>query len=414
MRLYQAELKRIIKLRSTLILLVIAVLISAFLAIEPITFMKIENEEGRDLKGKDAIRSMQEICSPSYGEITPDRLKEALKTYQELEKKYGGLEYGMPDPDVFPMDIYLEKLFPVEPLLRQIELRYTEIVNGARVPRPLEEIKLEEIDDFYEQGLLSLDQLAEIENVPEAQKKKVAEMYSGVTKPFYYSGFYDVQVLEYIMFYVLLIVLIGVLLSSTVFSKDYESGADQIFRCSKNGKMKLAIARIAAVTTVNIGMYCVTTTIHLAISYWAFGTSYFESSVWMYGGEPLVTMNILQMHIASILGGLLSLLAGSGMAYFISSKMEKSAPSIAIAFLLFLSPIVIYYAAGGNNWLTAILPTGGVGIHTSMYYTICDYRLLNIGSCCFWTPQVTMTFTLLWIPVFMILAGRSYCKHKIR
>ena len=93
MRLFRLELKRILKSRRTLILLAIALLLSVAMAYLPISFEGINrpNEDGTvtELNGLAAIKYKQDLYKTSAGEVTPDRIKSALETYQSCVREYG-------------------------------------------------------------------------------------------------------------------------------------------------------------------------------------------------------------------------------------------------------------------------------------------------------------------------------------
>lgn len=67
-----------------------------------------------------------------------------------------------------------------------------------------------------------------------------------------------------------------------------------------------------------------------------------------------------------------------------------------------------------KSWLVSMLPAGGVGFNTNLLYQLVDFRFLHLGMHSFWAPKITMTFAIIWIPVFLTLTVYSYCKHQIR
>ena len=106
MRLFRLELKRILKSRRTMILLVIALLLSVAMAYLPISFEGINrpNEDGTvtELDGLAAIKYKKDFYETSAGEVTPDRIKAALGTYQSCVQKYGPVE-----EKGFPLTLYI-------------------------------------------------------------------------------------------------------------------------------------------------------------------------------------------------------------------------------------------------------------------------------------------------------------------
>ena len=109
MWLFRLELKRILKSRRTLILLAIALLLSVAMAYLPISFEGINrpNEDGTvtELDGLAAIKYKQDLYKTSAGEVTPDRIKSALETYQSCVREYGPVE-----EEGLPLAVNIEKI----------------------------------------------------------------------------------------------------------------------------------------------------------------------------------------------------------------------------------------------------------------------------------------------------------------
>ena len=115
MRLFRLELKRVIKTRTTWILLAAALLISVLMAWLPVTFETrnvVEDGVEKELTGFDAIRVKRQAQAGIAGVITEAQLKAAAETavrvLREYEKEY---MYQL------PTEVYVEKILPVAPLL---------------------------------------------------------------------------------------------------------------------------------------------------------------------------------------------------------------------------------------------------------------------------------------------------------
>ena len=153
--------------------------------------------------------------------------------------------------------------------------------------------------------------------------------------------------------------------------------------------------------------------VHLLISDLSFGPVTLKTSVQaLYDTISLPNLNLFQLQIVLAVGGLLTLISANAFTYFLSAKLERAAAVICISLLAALAPLFIF-AAAGTNWISSVLPAGGIGLTNNMLMQLVDFRFLHLGSHSFWIPHVTMLFTLLWIPVSLILAVRSYCKHQV-
>ena len=146
MRLFRLELKRILKSRRTLILLAIALLLSVAMAYLPISFEGINrpNEDGTvtELDGLAAIKYKQDLYKTSAGEVTPDRIKSALETYQSCVREYGPVE-----EEGFPLAVYIEKIVPFRHLLMGLSEAFADPVTG--IGADLMDIDPNDIDGAY-------------------------------------------------------------------------------------------------------------------------------------------------------------------------------------------------------------------------------------------------------------------------
>ena len=413
MRMLKVELKRILKSRRAVILMIAGICLSALLAVAPISFVSADvydsNGKVQELNGLSAIRYWREIKAPSNGEVTPEKLKAALETYQKCVE-----EYGSPDSEDFPVEVYIATISPIRDLLRLLPTTYSEYVNGNLVPRNLTELDVNEIDSFYEACETRLENVIKVEREPESTSQKAAALYSKVDRPFELYVGYNSDAFDYLCFSILFLVIISVVLSAPLFSENYESGSDQILRCTKHGRKKLAQTTMFANMLTSIFMYITGIVIHLLISDLSFGMTTLKTSVQaIFDTISLPNLNLFQLQIVLAVGGLLTLISVNALTYFLSSKFERTAGTISVSLIVTLAPLFIF-AAFGNNWISSILPAGGIGLNNNLLMQLVDFRFLHLGSHSFWTPQVTMLFTIIWIPVFLTLAAWSYCRHQVK
>ena len=412
MRMLKVELKRILKSRTTIVLMIAGICLSALLAVTPILFVSADvyddNGNVQELNGISAIRYWREITAPSDGEVTPDKLKAALATYQEFIEKYGN-----PESENFPRDIYKENISPINDLLRLLPVTYSDFVDGNLIPRGLTDIDLDELDSFYEACDTRLENVIKVDRESESTMQKAVSLYSKVDRPFELYAGYTRDAFDYLCFSIMFLVIIGAVLSAPLFSENYESGVDHILRCTKYGRGKLARTKVIANMLPSILIYVVSITVHLLISDLSFGTITLKTSVQaLYDTISLPNLNLFQLQIVLAVGGLITLISVNAFTYFLSAKLERVAGTICITLLATVAPLFIS-AAAGTNWVSSILPAGGIGLTNNLLMQLVDFRFLHLGTHSFWTPQVTMLFTIIWIPVFLILAVRSYCKHQI-
>lgn len=413
MRIYRLELKRVLKSRRSIILLLIALFMSAVMAWLPVTFEDINQygENGNkvaELNGLEAITYKKSLRSVNNGEVTPEKLKEALNIYQSAVSKYGEDSIYKGD---FPADLYMKKVFPVESLLGRLPEAFSDSKTGQATS--LIDISPDKLDSFYEQTVHHLKDIMKMEQkkYPTTQEQAL-QKYTEVKTPFQLYAGYSRDAFDYIVLFIFLLVILCTAATTPTFSNEYQTGSDSILRCTKHGRSRLAMVKIFAALTVFSIAFVICISLHLLISNLAFGPECMKTSMQMlFSVISLPAINLGQLQIVLAAGGLISLLATISFTLFLSAKCKDSISVILTAIVMCLLPIFTYSA--GANCLTFILPSGGIGMQNSLLYQLTGFNFLHIGSISVWSPYVTMVAAVIEIPVFLFLAIRTYCKHQV-
>ena len=421
MRLYQAELKRILKTRSVQILLAAAILLSAVLAYFPCTFVAYvyENESGKEvtLTGREAIRMIQERQGQYQGEITEEKLADAVRQYDEFASRYeGGLPNGIYDERVTTVDSY-RYVFAINRLLTRMQEVNADPNTG--IAPGMEELTEADAQDFYEQCRQHVRDLIYLENGHGAKVDSAvaqAEMlYDKVKMPFSYYPYISTNAIEYTGLCVLFLVLIGMILMVPLFASDRQTQADQIIKCTKLGKRRLASVRILAGVTVVTVMYMAGIALFLLVMNSLNGWESLKSSVQITVSAAVflpVTVGGLELLISA--AGYITLLATVCFTLFLSGRMKSVFASAIAAFVFFLLPMVCYRIFDGNAryWICSILPSGGTGMLNSFTYSVIDAKFAFIGDQVIWTPYLMMAAALIEIILFIPLTVAGWCRKR--
>ena len=421
MRLYQAELKRILKTRSVQILLAAAILLSAVLAYFPCTFVAYvyENESGKEvtLTGREAIRMIQERQGQYRGEITEEKLADAVRQYDEFASRYeGGLPNGIYDERVTTVDSY-RYVFAINRLLTRMQEVNADPNTG--IAPGMEELTEADAQDFYEQCRQHVRDLIYLENGHGAKVDSAvaqAEMlYDKVKMPFSYYPYISTNAIEYTGLCVLFLVLIGMILMVPLFASDRQNQADQIIKCTKLGKRRLASVRILAGVTVVTVMYMAGIALFLLVMNSLNGWESLKSSVQITVSAAVflpVTVGELELLISA--AGYITLLATVCFTLFLSGRMKSVFASAIAAFVFFLLPMVCYRIFDGNAryWICSILPSGGTGMLNSFTYSVIDAKFAFIGDQAIWTPYLMMAAALIEIILFIPLTVAGWCRKR--
>lgn len=411
MRLYRLELKRVLKARRTLILLAVALIMSVVMAYLPIMFESINrpNADGTvtELGGIEAIRFKRTYYSETYGTVTPQKVADALQSYQSIVKEYGSL-------DDVPLDIYIEHILAIRPLLKGLTEAFGDPATGMAAD--IMEIDPDEVvQSYYEKCAAHLNDVMENEqkDYPTAWQQ-ANKKYVELEKPFqlYYGISRDA--FDYVELYIFILSILCIAIAAPVFAGEYQTGSDSILRCTKYGRAKLAITKILASGSIFVVVFAFGMTIHLLISDLAFGMDCLKSSFQMlFSIINLPNLNLGQLQVILALTGLLSMLASVSFTLFLSAKCKDSLTVLLVSLVILLLPTFVYSALASATWISTILPSAGIGMQNNFLYQLINFNYLHIGEMSFWTPYIILISAVIEVPVFLFLSIRSYCKHQV-
>lgn len=415
MRLMKLELKRVLKTRLTLILLTFSLVLSLVMAYIPTTFPYVSylDDNGNTIKllGLNAVQYLKTLQSDTAGTVTPQKVRQAVEAYQTCLTKYGVENtYDLPD------GVYEADILPYAPLLHGVREAFADPNTG--IAPSLMDIDPEKVDDFYGACEARLDSLMKLEqeNHPAAQEA-AKRLYSRVETPYQLYPGYTTDAMDYQLLLSFLIVLFCTVIAAPIFTSDYQTGADDIYRCTKFGRVKFAVTKIASALLICSAAFSLCAAVYLLVSNSLFGWECTKTSMQMlYSIVNLPNLNLGALQGISAGGYLLCMLATVSFTLFLSSRLRNMVTALSLALGCCILPIVMYMAlpAEIGQWIYTILPAGGVALQTSFFYSLVDFAYWNLGNLAIWTPYVMLGAYCIEVPLFLCLAIHSYCKQNAR
>ena len=412
MKLFRLELKRVLKTRLNRILLGLALALSILMAYLPTTFCYSSYADGdgneATLTGRASIAYEKARQADASGIATPERVRQAVEAYQVCLAFYGVTEsYDLPE------HVYEREILPIAPLLHGVKEAFADPDTG--MAPTIMEIDPARLDDYYsvcEARIASLMAMEQPDS-PAAQRKAV-EMYQKVEKPFETYPGISSTVLDYQNIMGFLVLLFCVVIAAPVFSADYQSGADDILRCTRHGRARLGAAKLLSALSVSAAAFGICAAVHLLAVNSLFGWESTKTSIQMvYSILTLADMDIGELQCLFAAAGLLSVLASVSFTLFLSSKCRSAAASLAAGLAFCIAPVVLTMTVPGALWLRSILPASGTSIQASILYAITDFQFLSVGGLAVWTPYAMIAACVIEIPLFGFLAVRAYCGHTV-
>lgn len=417
MRILQLEMKKVIKSKRTCVLIAAALFLTVAMAYLPVTYeyATYYDETGKkvELEGVEAIAYLKEIRADITGVITPEKVRLAVEQYQAVMQEYGVTEtYDLPE------GVYSNRIIPFSPLLGGVKEAFANRENG--IAPSLMEIKPERVDGYYEACVERLGSLMKMEQKDNPDIGELAlDMYQDVETPYVYYPGYSSNALEYEGFLAMLLLLIGIVIAAPVFSSDYQTGADDILRCTKYGRFRLGVVKLVAVAGITVFLFMICMTLYLLISNAYFGWESLQTSMQMeFSITNLANWSLGDLQIAIVIACLLALIATISFVMFLSSNCKNVVTTLTIGFIVCLTPMFLSLLFSDSSrivlWLRCLLPSNGICPPDGFLYEAVEYKFLKAGSLILWVPYAMLIFAGIEAVMFSLLAVRSYIGYRLK
>lgn len=243
--LIKYELLKILRKKSTLIVMAASLLVTAFLFGLPVIRFQTYHQEGV-LHGLAGI-AYEKTQAENYSVLLTDEY--ITKTIREVQQLFDNPDHvGYDGYERFLIDqAYWDGIAPREGLLGMIAKNYAE-PNESVGYNSLPDLDISKGADFYGAREEKVEKLlnSATRKLSEEQKAYWQNMNRKVEEPFAY-GYYEGWEIIITSFELLMFALLAVcIVIAPVFSGEYQAGTDAVILSAKYGKTKLTTAKIIA------------------------------------------------------------------------------------------------------------------------------------------------------------------------
>ena len=406
MRLYYLEMKRLIRTKSVWILMIAMVVLAAVMAYVPVTFIRAYKTDAGNVQavtGVQAVKISKETQKDMEGEVTEEKIRQAIRVLNEMYQ-----EYGSSFMEEVPADVYAEKIYPIMPALNVIE---QVLAPDGKNLYNMEAFDVKEEDaatiyEKYREKIQGLSQNPEL--VKEMQK-----ISGSVKTPFTYESGMTLETVDYYTIYLFLVMVAFIVIASPVYAAEYQTGADDVIRCTKNGRVRIAVTKILVTFTLAVATFVASSLTFVAVLYILYGGSGFGTSIQMGYVFYLPALTIGSMLKLQIAGGVLFTLATVSFVLFLSSKCKNVQTALISAFGIAILPMILNMAGNNNvlNIMRCILPTGGFGLINGLQSELMARNFALVAGHYIWLPYILLVAAAVAVPVFVGLTIVSYCRR---
>ena len=406
MRLYYLEMKRLIRTKSVWILMIAMVVLAAVMAYVPVTFIRAYKTDAGNVQavtGVQAVKISKETRKDMEGEVTEEKIRQAIRVLNEMYQ-----EYGSSFMEEVSADVYAEKIYPIMPVLNIIE---QVLAPDGKNLYNMEAFDVKEEDaatiyEKYREEIQGLSQNPEL--VKEMQK-----ISGSVKTPFTYESGMTLETVDYYTIYLFLVMFAFIVIASPVYAAEYQTGADDVIRCTKNGRVRIAVTKILVTFTLAVATFVASSLTFVAVLYILYGGSGFGTSIQMGYVFYLPALTIGSMLKLQIAGGVLFTLATVSFVLFLSSKCKNVQTALISAFEIAILPMILNMAGNNNvlNIMRCILPTGGFGLINGLQSELMARNFALVAGHYIWLPYILLVAAAVAVPVFVGLTIVSYCRR---
>ena len=410
--MYKLEMKRLLKTRSTWILMAAALLVTLILCCINIFGAFYYSYDGKSYHALDATEMREIVTESAEGEWTPERIHDVFAQIDEVSANRRGIAVEGETNDNY------------------------EIVTGGNnsgaasiagytntflrsIPQVfdvyMDEITPDMAAQYYNQRKAYIEEVMTLNYGPSAAETAL-KLDENTTEPFYYEFGFGTgsDIATSLPVSLFAVAIVCSIICAPVFASDYSTGADDIQRCTRYGCKRLGKAKRLAAMTLSTVLYIICAAVFVALTLAVYGDDKTSAQLAL-DALVLIDIDMNGVLVLTLVAGFLSVLAMTAFTLYLSARMRSSVAVLAIALAVAMAPtfLVILLREGAlGDWLRLLLPSGGLGLGTGMFVDIQIGEFLTVGSLAVWTPFLMLAAPVIETPVFALLARRAYVRHE--
>lgn len=406
--LVKYEFLKILRKKSTLIVMVASLLITAFMFGLPILRYQTYNQDGV-IKGFAGIAYEKEQAEKYSVPLTDEYITDTIREVQQLFENpdnvgYDGYEQFLID------SAYWDGIAPREHLLGMIAKNYAD-PNESVGYNALPDLDISGGTDFYGARQEKIEKLlnASSRELSEEQKAYWRDMNSKVDEPFT-NGYYEGWEIIISSFELLMFALLAVcIVIAPVFSGEYQAGTDAVILSAKYGKTKLTTAKIIAAYLFGALAFTLHVVVALGLPLAAFGFDGWDLPLQIANTTIPYPFTFLQSVLVNLGVIYLVLFAVIGLTLLLSAKMKSPyfvlIVLVPVLFIpMFLSP---NGTSGAYNLTLFLLP------YRSTIPEIGKYISYQFGGLVLDVFSMRAILYAILTAVMLPFARRGFKKHQV-
>lgn len=399
--------KKQLKTKSTLIIFGICVALSILMIIASISGERssklLENGKSIKLKGIPAIQETAKRESQIIGELTPNKLLAYYETYMELYNQYG---------KNIPEEEYIKKLLPYRNIHGILPYAHDNVYD-LNQSSEIHDLTVDQIENFYQQLEGNRNHYFAKSNMSSVEIKKAQEMSDGITIPFQYQSFLGWETaLEYLGILSIFLSIAIACIAAPIIANDRKDGSDELFWCTKYGKLYHIGAKLLSLIVLSSFLYFVSIGIYTLIAINSLGTAGLKTSIQFINPIATANLTLKDIYLKMILAGCVSNLGLIAFCTLLSSLMKSAVIVQSLSVVLIAAPTIMRFFVATSNKTGHIICNSFVTSGLGIFYELIGSKFICFGSYCIWTPNYIFIATIITSVIFGLLLVATNRKYR--
>jgi len=406
--LVKYEFLKILRKKSTLIVMAVSLLLTGFLFGLPIMQYQTYNQDDV-IKGADGIAYEKEQYADLSVPLSEEYIAETIREVQELFVNPDNIGYDGNEQFLIG-DAYWNGVAPREKLLNLIANTYSnpnEIWGYNNLP----DLDIKDGASFYQtmKGKIKTLLNNPSRTLSKEQKDYWGSMADKVDTPLQY-GYYEGWEVIISSFELLMFALLAVcIVVAPVFSGEYQAGTDAVILSAKYGKTKLTTAKIAASLLFGTAAFILHIVVACGLPLAAFGADGWNLPLQIANTTIPYPLTFLQAVLINIGIIYLVLLAMVGLTLLLSAKMKSTYLVLVILVPILFIPMFLTPngTTGAYNLLLFLLP------YRSTMPEFGKYISYQFGSLVLDALTIRAVLYVFLTVIMLPLARLGFKKHQV-
>lgn len=409
--LIKFELKKIIKRKSTIAVILGSLFLSIILfALMPIQ-EKANDESGKEYRGLQAIELKKQQSKLNEGYITDKKVKNSIRDYQKMFNNPNNITTDEGGFSNFKPDIYWKFFYPNKAFYNFIIESYSN--PNDYNPEIIKSMPLEDGVNFYKFRNEKVNTILNMEypdkNYTQKEKDFWLSKNKDIEEPYlngYYQGWNYFLLARALLIFTIVAVCIS---TASVFSGEYQSGADSIILSSKYGKTKVITAKIVSSFLFGTIIFTINTIVSIGILLLSFGIDGWNLPLQLTTSSIPYPYTFLQAILLSVLIIYMILILLISFTLLLSSYMKSPFPVLITNIILLFVPIFLKYSETNKlyNQILNVLPSNAISFSFTNYV---DYKFGNLIIA---LPTMIIFTCLVLTVVFLPFIKNNFKKHQV-